>query len=272
MSSDEIITVRQAASLLGISIRETEEWINGGAIQSMSTASGYLRVRKSDVLAASGDLRLKSQIVYNVESCGDCPMSWDGTELGDAWRCTAADLGSEYRELGRNDRGFDAWRSRPDWCPLRERTILVQLAGHRPEPRTSGERCSKCDIARPRGKMWFKNPNSVEPEVWCPACAPPEMVAARRTARSDRLMSQQRNLKYASRSEVKAHILAVVAERGTVETPDLMEAVRERMAGKAASEYAIRLVLKRLSSDRSIVFRTRRQGAPVGWHIPQETV
>lgn len=64
-----------------------------------------------------------------VENCLFCPFMWDGRDMGDCHRCTAMDLGDEFKEL-RSFRG--EWQPGrvpppPRWCPLRRADHLVTL-------------------------------------------------------------------------------------------------------------------------------------------------
>ena len=61
-------------------------------------------------------------VIVNV--CAQCPFAWDGTDMGDRWRCTAVDLGAHFKALPRGNH----WKRRPPaWCPLRRVDKLVKL-------------------------------------------------------------------------------------------------------------------------------------------------
>ncbi|WP_250495450.1 GAF domain-containing protein [Caballeronia sp. GAWG1-1] len=51
MESDPILTTRQAAEILGVSVRTVQTWVEEGAIESWKTPGGHRRVRKSAVAA-----------------------------------------------------------------------------------------------------------------------------------------------------------------------------------------------------------------------------
>ncbi|MGA7814692.1 MerR family transcriptional regulator [Caballeronia sp.] len=48
---DPVITTREAAALLGVSIRTAQGWVENGALDSWKTPGGHRRVRRSAVLA-----------------------------------------------------------------------------------------------------------------------------------------------------------------------------------------------------------------------------
>ena len=63
-----------------------------------------------------------------VDACGLCPFCFDGAELDDGWRCTAVDLGHEFRRIRRvHDAKRGEWLPPPKWCPLRKEDHLVTL-------------------------------------------------------------------------------------------------------------------------------------------------
>ncbi|MDR5826358.1 excisionase family DNA-binding protein [Caballeronia sp. LP006] len=51
MESDPILTTREAAEILGVSIRTVQTWVEEGAIDSWKTPGGHRRVRRSAVFA-----------------------------------------------------------------------------------------------------------------------------------------------------------------------------------------------------------------------------
>ena len=62
-----------------------------------------------------------------VEHCGHCPFAWDGTDLGDCWRCTAVDLVDRFRAIRHVQTPAGEWAPPPRWCPLRKADHLVTL-------------------------------------------------------------------------------------------------------------------------------------------------
>ncbi|MDQ2137695.1 response regulator [Alcaligenaceae bacterium B3P038] len=48
--SDPIITTREAAELLGVSVRTAQTWVEAGTLDSWKTPGGHRRVRRSSVL------------------------------------------------------------------------------------------------------------------------------------------------------------------------------------------------------------------------------
>jgi excisionase family DNA binding protein len=67
MESDPILTTREAAEILGVSIRTVQTWVEEGAIDSWKTPGGHRRVRQSAVFALR-ERRLVApvQTAYNV--------------------------------------------------------------------------------------------------------------------------------------------------------------------------------------------------------------
>lgn len=59
-----------------------------------------------------------------VSKCAECPFAWDGTDMGDRWRCTAVDFNTHYKALPQGN----PWRNQPpNWCPLEKASRLVVL-------------------------------------------------------------------------------------------------------------------------------------------------
>jgi excisionase family DNA binding protein len=54
---DPVITTREAAALLGVSIRTAQGWVENGALDSWKTPGGHRRVRRSAVLALLAKVR-----------------------------------------------------------------------------------------------------------------------------------------------------------------------------------------------------------------------
>lgn len=62
-----------------------------------------------------------------VDNCTRCPFAWDGTDLDNEWRCTAKDLGDQYKQIHNIGRQFERRAESPRWCPLRKQDHLVTL-------------------------------------------------------------------------------------------------------------------------------------------------
>lgn len=62
-----------------------------------------------------------------VDNCAGCPFAWDGTDMDDEWRCTAADLGDQFKQIRNIGRQFEHRVAPPGWCPLRRADHLVTL-------------------------------------------------------------------------------------------------------------------------------------------------
>lgn len=62
-----------------------------------------------------------------VANCGVCPFAWDGSEVGDKWRCTATDRGYDFKPIGMVHQMRKGWLPPPHWCPLRKRDHIVAL-------------------------------------------------------------------------------------------------------------------------------------------------
>lgn len=80
---DPVITTREAAALLGVSVRTAQGWVENGALDSWKTPGGHRRVRRSSVLAmldrAKPSTAARSAVVV-VASRERLPLYMSGLE------------------------------------------------------------------------------------------------------------------------------------------------------------------------------------------------
>jgi excisionase family DNA binding protein len=255
-AGDEILTVRQAAKLLGVSAERAEKWIRDGGIPSFRTPAGWIRVKRVDVMERRTRFTPpNSPTIISVECCGLCPMAWDGTELDDDWRCTAVDLGAEFRSIGRTGvDDFNAHKAHPEWCPLRVRPILIRTPS---KTEVSVDKCSRCGDARPKKHLWFRRKVGGElVELMCPACAPEDMQIARRENRRE--FSRRRHSNSVPSTDVQAAILAKLAE-GPVMPSELESAILVKFEGRAGSWTRRNALLALVGAGKVVKVRERWQ-------------
>jgi excisionase family DNA binding protein len=75
---DPVITTREAAELLGVSIRTARSWVENGALDSWKTPGGHRRVKRSVVLALLEQVQPanleSSALVIVLASCARLPL------------------------------------------------------------------------------------------------------------------------------------------------------------------------------------------------------